>query len=162
MNWKERIVNGSSPRYRNHPGVAVEAARRLTEKSLPDQDYALAGNSGSAVVSKLSFDSDLLGISCGRIIAIGAQNELDAIAISQQAIDLAHALRIEHLSVRYDSDDLILLDALRPAGSNLSMQSSHSQGLSTTTRRWRSIRQFDWQLQMMLRRSAILPGPRSR
>jgi ribosomal protein S18 acetylase RimI-like enzyme len=116
MNWKERIVHGSSPRYRNHSGVAFGATRRLAAQSLPDQDYALAGNTRSVVVSKLSFDSDLLGISCGRIAAIGALTELDAIAISQQAIDLASALKIEHLSVRSNSDDLILLDALQACG----------------------------------------------
>ena len=116
MNWRERIVKGSSPRFRNHAGISPQAAGRLAEKSLPDQEPVLAGNSGCALVSKLTFDTELLGVSCGRISAIGAQNELDAIAISQKAIDLANSMEIEHLSVRCDADDQILLDALQACG----------------------------------------------
>lgn len=109
-------MKGSSPRFRNHPGVAVESARRLAEKSLHDQDSVLAGNTGCALVTRLAFDSDLLGLSCGRIAAMGAQNELDAISVVQKAIDLATSLEIEHLSVRCDADDLMLLDALQACG----------------------------------------------
>jgi ribosomal protein S18 acetylase RimI-like enzyme len=109
-------VKGSSPRFRNHPGVGVESALRLAEKSLHDQDSVLAGNTGCALVTRLAFDSDLLGLSCGRIAAMGAQNELDAISVVQKAIDLASSLEIEHLSVRCDADDLMLLDALQACG----------------------------------------------
>ena len=109
-------MKGSSPRFRNHPGVGVESARRLAEKSLHDQDSVLAGNTGCALVTRLAFDSDLLGLSCGRIAAMGAQNELDAISVVQKAIDLASSLEIEHLSVRCDADDLMLLDALQACG----------------------------------------------
>ena len=47
---------------------------------------------------------------------MGAQNELDAISVVQKAIDLASSLEIEHLSVRCDADDLMLLDALQACG----------------------------------------------
>lgn len=116
MNWKERIVDGSSPRFRNHPGASLDNAKTLALALIPDHDFVVAGNTGAAVVSKLTFDSDLLGFSCGRIAGIGAQNELDAINVAQKAINLAQELGIEHLSVRCDADDVHLLDALNACG----------------------------------------------
>lgn len=112
MNWRERIVNGSSPRFRNHPGVSREAAKRLAQETLAEAEHVLAGNSGCAAVSRLSFDSEILEMQCGRISALGALNDLDALTVCQRAIDLANSMGIEHLSVRCDADDLMLLDAL--------------------------------------------------
>lgn len=116
MNWKERIINGSSPRFRNHPGVNVDAAKSFAFQNLAELEPILAGNTGCATVTRLEFDSKNLGVSCGRIAAMGATNDLDALNVAQQAVDLAHQMGIEHLSVRCDANDLILLDALQACG----------------------------------------------
>jgi ribosomal protein S18 acetylase RimI-like enzyme len=116
VSWKERIINGSAARFRNHPGVASEAAKLFAEKNLTATDHVVAGSSGGAVVVKLAFDTEHLGVACGRIGAIGATNELDALNVSQLALELAQKLEIDHLSVRCDGTDELLINALQACG----------------------------------------------
>ncbi len=116
MNWKERILSGSSPRFRNHPGVSTDAACEYAGAHLQEMDHVFAGNTGCAGVTRLEFDSQHLGFPCGRIAYLGAGTELDALNVSQAALELAQRMGIEHLSVRCDSNDLMLLDALQACG----------------------------------------------
>ncbi len=116
MTFAERVLSGSSPRFRNHPGISPNGASEWLASHLSKSEHLLFGETGAASVSKLLWDTEQLGIACGRIDHFGAREELDALGVLQAATEKAKELEIEHLSVRCDGDDSMLIEALRNSG----------------------------------------------
>jgi ribosomal protein S18 acetylase RimI-like enzyme len=113
----EAFLQGASLPFRNYPGVSHERAVVLhlsRNQSVIDTGSPVMGATGK--VTTLDWDTGLLGLRCARLDGVTATSGDSAIEIAHHLSSQAKALRIEHLSVRFDAEDQALIKAFQNSG----------------------------------------------
>jgi len=112
------LTEGSSIPYRNYPGVTLDLAKAAYLHRLTTASGVTVGNStnNTAAVSRLSWDSSILQMECGRADLIAATSIEHTKDLAMLVIAEAKNQNIEHLSVRFDAEDTHLIQGFLREG----------------------------------------------
>lgn len=115
---EDLILRGSSLPLDNYPGFSRDQATEYMLHRLKAVNGEICGDfkNCAGFLVGLSWDSSMLGLSCGRIDFASALDTNSAHELAQSAAKIANAQDIRHLSARFDIRDSNLIEAFQANG----------------------------------------------
>lgn len=115
---EDLVLRGSSLPLDNYPGLSRDQATEYQLHRLKAMTGKPCGDlqNCSGFLVGLSWDSSLLGLTCGRIDFASAVNTSSANELARSAARVANSQDIQHVSVRFDTRDTCLIEAFQANG----------------------------------------------